>query len=373
MIHGFYGASNAGDDAILHSIIRSIRKINSESEIIVTVWSMKIPAYYGLDNVNCIMGSDIKAVSDSLKSCSLLIVGGGGLLQDYNGYQPAKLFINQKDAINYYSFPIILAKLLDIKTMLYAVGVGPIYHEESKKALKWITDIVDKITVRDVKSYNLLKGLGIKKHILSSDPAINLPVKPYAFEEDRIPANKGEINIGLNIRNWSYSENALINFETEFIKILDKLASNYKINFYVFPFNNLPSEVKKAKELIEKINGNTRIVKYDISPEEYKYLCTKLDLMIAMRLHASIFSIFEKIPSIGISYDEKVSILYTELGLEDYCYNLESIDFNQLEETISKCISDPNKQRFIIENKLSILLEREKNNEVTLRKLIEGE
>ncbi|MGY3718625.1 polysaccharide pyruvyl transferase family protein [Sutcliffiella cohnii] len=371
LIHGFYGAGNAGDDAILHSIINTLKDIYKEVEVTVTTRSNNIPAYYDQENTNSILGSDIKGITSILKDCNLLIVGGGGLFQDYNSFSPENIFINQHGALNYYSYPIILAKMLNVKTMLYAVGVGPLSQLESKQTMRWISEIVDTITVRDTYSYELLRKLGVTKHVLAADPAIKLPSKLSTVAKKLTKNSPNELNIGLNMRNWSYAEEELIKIQDKLLNYLNSLANKYSINYYIMPFNKLPSEVRKAKELAEMLNGNVEVITYDNSPERYKYVCGKLDIMIAMRLHASIFAIYEGVPSIGISYDGKVSQFYKELQLDEYCFEFNNPNYDMLFEKIEDCIKRPTFHNNIQQHKRKGLMEREENNKKCLLEVCE--
>ena len=249
-IHGFYGAGNAGDDAILHAIVDRLKQINANITVAVSIRSKNIKAYFGEESIEYVLGTDIAGVSKIIKESSLVIVGGGGLFQDYNSFEPENLFFRQKGAINYYSYPIIIAKMLNIKVMLYAVGIGPLKSSSSQTAMKWIADNVDEITVRDQQSYQLLQDLGVAHHTLSADPVITLDSIPATLPS--CLAKPSGFKVGLNLRNWSYSTEKLKEMEHRLIPLLNKLAIDQSIHYYIFPFNNLPSEMEKAKQLAKQ-------------------------------------------------------------------------------------------------------------------------
>lgn len=370
-IHGFYGAGNAGDDAILHAIVDRLKQINANITVAVSIRSKNIKAYFGEESIEYVLGTDIAGVSKIIKESSLVIVGGGGLFQDYNSFEPENLFFRQKGAINYYSYPIIIAKMLNIKVMLYAVGIGPLKSSSSQTAMKWIANNVDEITVRDQQSYQLLQDLGVAHHTLSADPVITLDSIPATLPS--CLAKPSGFKVGLNLRNWSYSTEKLKEMEHRLIPLLNKLATDHSIHYYIFPFNNLPSEVEKAKQLAKLLTGKVDIVPYSVSPKEYKYYFKQLDLLIAMRLHASIFAIYEGVPSIGISYDDKVSLFYEEHDLKDYCFSLYEDKFVELQHLLSDCISRPVFHRNIIKGKLDFLLEREAENSRVLNHVLSKE
>ncbi|WP_339149675.1 MULTISPECIES: polysaccharide pyruvyl transferase family protein [unclassified Sutcliffiella] len=369
-IHGFYGAGNAGDDAILHSIIDRLKQINPNIDIAVSIRSKNIQAYFGEESIDYVLGTDIAGVSRIIKESSLVIVGGGGLFQDYNSFEPENLFLRQKGAINYYSYPIIVAKMLNIKVMLYAVGIGPLTSSQSQTAMKWIADNVDEITVRDQQSYNLLQKLGVTHQVLSADPVIKLE-----SVQVKLPKNLAKspgLKVGLNLRNWSYASEKLKKLEHQLIPLLNNLATVYPIHYYIFPFNNLPSEVEKAKQLAMQLTGKVDIIPYTVSPKEYKYYFKQMDLLVAMRLHASIFAIYEGVPSIGISYDDKVSLFYEEHELENYCFSLYGENFRELHQLLLDCIKRPDYHKSMLKDKLALLLKREEENKRVLMRALEN-
>ncbi|ART75837.1 hypothetical protein B4U37_07250 [Sutcliffiella horikoshii] len=367
-IHGFYGAGNAGDDAILEAIIETIKEINGKIEIVVSIRSKNIPAYYGKESIQYVLGTDIPAVSKELETCSLLIVGGGGLFQDYNSFDPGNLFTNQRGAINYYTYPIILAKMMAIRVMFYGIGVGPLQQPISRTAMKWIGELADDITVRDMESYQLLKEVGVTKQVLTADPVTRLG-STFTNEAHSMNSNK-KLNVGINLRNWTYAEQDAKLFQQQFIHYLHLLAKAFPITYYVMPFNKLPSEMVKAEQIAKEL-GNAEVLPYSSSPKKYKYLCQQLDLMIAMRLHANIFSIYEGVPSVGISYDGKVEQFFQEIQLPTYCHSLSNYDLSSFKQIIQDILNNTGHHKRVVQDKLAILQEREKINKDVLTKAIE--
>ena len=96
-------------------------------------------------------------------SNDILISGGGSLLQ--NKTSNFSLF--------YYLFIIFLAKLFFKKTIIFAQGIEPIKGFLPKFFTKIILKKCDFITVRDIKSQELLKSWKINSTLVS-DPAYSL-------------------------------------------------------------------------------------------------------------------------------------------------------------------------------------------------------
>ncbi|MFU7592309.1 polysaccharide pyruvyl transferase family protein [Priestia sp. RMT2NF4] len=325
LIHGFYGAGNAGDDGILHSIIEQFNHLK-KLEIVVTVRSKKTKAYYGKRNIRTILGSDLDEVYKEVGRSDLIIIGGGGLFQDYAGFNPVNLFNGKQGSINYYSIPLLFAKMLGKKTMFYAIGVGPFSTEEAASASSWLIELADIVTVRDKQSIELLKNYRSNKAILSADPAVNLnsiihPLEYFLSKKSDI--NKKKL-VGINLRLWNFTENATSNTYKMLLEVSKYLISNHNAHILVLPFNKSLKEIEIMEKLTKELpKGCADIVYYNYSPAEFKGLCSQLDLMIAMRLHASIFAMSEGTPSIGIAYDPKVTEFFKELKLDELSIPLE--------------------------------------------------
>ncbi|MFS2173859.1 polysaccharide pyruvyl transferase family protein [Priestia megaterium] len=320
LIHGFYGASNAGDDGILHSIIERLYTLENNPKIVVVVRSKARKAYFGEHNIHTILGTDLDEVYKEVSQSDLIIIGGGGLLQDYTGFNPINLFNGGKGAINYYSVPLIFAKMLKKKTMFYAIGIGPFYTHEAASASSWLVELADIVTVRDKQSIKILEDIGCTKAVLSADPAVNLAstIKPLEFFSlEKLNLSQKKL-VGINFRLWNFTENATENVYKLLLEVSKYLIANHNVHILVIPFNKSLKEIKLMEKFTNELpKGSSDIVYYNYSPAEFKSLCSHLDIMIAMRLHASIFSMGEGVPSIGIAYDPKVTEFFGELKLSE--------------------------------------------------------
>lgn len=370
MIHGFYGAGNAGDDAILHAMIDTIKQINRKAEIVVLVRSQKIPAYFGRYRIRTVPGFDYESIYDEIKTSHLLLVGGGGLFQDYNRFKPYEIFKNQNGAINYYLAPILLAKMLQVKTMLYAVGIGPLEKEDSRKTMKWIAELVDVVTVRDQHSWMLLRNLGINHVQLTADPAIALAMEKVSVQD--VSNGVLQRKIGLNIRTWSYNEKKSQQAIDNIIQSLLSMQSKASVTPYVFPFNSLPSEEKLAVSLSAKLHGKPKVIPYNLSPVKYKFWVQQMDLMIGMRLHANIFAIGAGVPSIGISYDPKVKNFFRECNLPELCLDLEDVNAAKLQIIIQNIMNNHAYWKSRVQIARNRLIQRENGNRKILERLLTG-
>ncbi|SMB88453.1 Polysaccharide pyruvyl transferase [Desulfonispora thiosulfatigenes DSM 11270] len=80
ILSGYYGFNNAGDEAVLYSIIAALRGLDENLEITVLSNNPEhtIKAY----QVKAINRWKVKEIYPAIKEADLVISGGGSLLQD---------------------------------------------------------------------------------------------------------------------------------------------------------------------------------------------------------------------------------------------------------------------------------------------------
>ena len=151
VMSGYYGFSNAGDDAILQSIHEGI--MAASDEIGVTVLSRDpelTRRQYGLAAVPRFSFFQVKRV---LKRCDALLSGGGSLLQDRTSTR----------SLVYYLSVIRWAKRMGKPVMLYANGIGPVTRPENREKVKQTVELADVVTLRDQASARELLDMGVTR------------------------------------------------------------------------------------------------------------------------------------------------------------------------------------------------------------------
>jgi len=156
------GCGNLGDDLISQFLINLVDKKYKPKKIGVLVGENEVN-YSITTNANIIYfkGSNKKSlknyfnrkklIKSFVKESDLIIIGGGGLLQDSHS-----IF-----TIHNYLRYIFYSKS---KIMLVGIGVGPIKHSVNKYYIKKILNRSNiAIQVRDKNSFDLLKRLGFYK------------------------------------------------------------------------------------------------------------------------------------------------------------------------------------------------------------------
>lgn len=330
LVHGFYGAGNAGDDAILAGIIAQVRRELKPAGVVVSAYAQRTPIAAGDPGVTTVSGRDLGALHDAVMECDAVIVGGGGLFQDYHGFdlrravqEPLATGLGGT-AVGYYGIPIFLGRLGGKPTMLYGVGVGPLRNPVAGRLAGWLGSSADAVTVRDALSAELLRERGVSGVEVTADPALALNQQ----ESGGVPGPAGEWLaglrdrpvIGLNLRSWAFGEAAHASPQQVYLALADHLRQKHGARFVILPLNASPREQQLAEALAFQIGPeDCLVVPYQGDLTGLLALYPKLDLMVGMRLHASVLALVSGVIPVGLAYDRKVSSFFSDLGLPELC------------------------------------------------------
>ncbi len=302
-LSGYYGFDNAGDEALLSAITSSIKRLQPSAEFVV--FSGCPEKTSSLHGIRAVFNKNPWLVLRELLGSDLLISGGGSIFQD----------ITSARSLPYYISVVALAKLLHKPVIFYAQGVGPINRPFSKLLMRLIANRVDLITLRDEESRQYLYQLGITRPplLVTADPVFSLePEESDQIVIDGLLSILGITNkpiVGVAVRKWQ----ALEGYQGRLAKLLDQLsAKGYQILFIPMSY---PDDVAESQRVAKLMRCNSLVLDENLHSQEHLALIARLDLMIAMRLHALIFAASRGVPFAGISYDPKVDAFLNLFGL----------------------------------------------------------
>lgn len=322
VMSGYYGFSNAGDEALLTAILAALRKIEPDSDITVisgnpaeTRHKHKVHSLYRFAGLS---------IWRALGQADLLISGGGSLLQD----------VTSKKSLLYYLTVILAAKLRGKKVMLFAQGIGPIRSGFMRYLTCKVCSRADLITVRDADSAEELVRIGIDrdKVQLTADSVLTLA------SSDRVPGltlleregfDVKKPVIAVSVRRWADDIETLM----ELGKSLGALRDRFDAQIVILPLQ-YPADVEVSKmldkfiprglvegELMEGIKerhteNRVAVLERSLSTEEFLSIIANTQLLIGMRLHSLIFAAVSGVPFLALSYDPKVDGFVKSLAME---------------------------------------------------------
>jgi polysaccharide pyruvyl transferase WcaK-like protein len=131
LIHGYLGFKNLGDELILSKVIEDIRSAARDAEItVVTIDKDYTRRIHNVEGVVDRISPD--AVWEAVKEADVIVVGGGGLIQEYNDIAITDFFKSFGYGIVSYALVPFLAKILRKPVFYWSHGVGPFLPKKGK-------------------------------------------------------------------------------------------------------------------------------------------------------------------------------------------------------------------------------------------------
>lgn len=329
-VSGYYGFNNTGDEAVLYSILRTLRA--AKPDLKVTVFSNDPAKTAKQYNVEAVNRWKIKEIITTLRQSDVLISGGGSLLQDATGPK----------SIIYYLAVVWLAKLLRKPVVYYAQGVGPITSGLGKKLVPYVTNKVELVTVRDEASRELLVKLGVAKPpiYVTADPVLGLYHREVernagreALVRSGLPAKAGKPLVGIAPREWKN----LSGYQKVLAQLGDTLTRRgYQV--VLIPFQ-VPEDVAVCREIARLMEEEAVMLKGSCSVVEMLGLIAGMQLVVGMRLHALIMAAVMGVPAVGISYDPKVDS-FLKTTEQPNAGRVETLDFSNLSREVFRVLEN---------------------------------
>ena len=303
VMSGYYGFSNAGDDAILESIQQAIHE--ASDDVAVTVLSNDpelTHAQYGMD---AIPRFRVWKVFSALRRSDALLSGGGSLLQDTTSTR----------SLLYYLAVIRCAQWLGKPVMLYANGIGPVRRPANRRRVKKVVERATLVTLRDHSSARELADMGVDRPDLyvTADPVFHLSPAPEARGRELLQAAglaPGMPFVAVSVRDWPDTEH----FCKELARLCDHLRRTHGMEVLFLLMQ--PSRDRTAAQQVRQfMKEPSFLLDEPCTPRELMAVLGQARLCLAMRLHTLIFAARMAVPSMGLVYDPKVDSYLRELDL----------------------------------------------------------
>lgn len=288
---------------------------------------------------------DFKEVERALARCDALVFPGGSIFQD----------VTSVKSVAFYQKVVQVAKKAHKKVFLVGQGVGPLDSFFGKRMAADAFNLADGIAVRDAASIDSLKAIGVKKTArATADSAFLLPTVTATDDSQDFAVGNMKV-IGIAPRPLDKKKGDVVGFFTDFCRLLYQSGSMPVL----IPMDRgedgaLLQEI--AKRQGSKIADLARVT----TPMEMQKRIARMDLVIAMRLHAGILAANAGVPPLMVSYDPKVTAFSKQLGLGS-SLNFENLTPPRLLDAFLQFQKDRERNEKVLERK------REE-----LRKLAEG-
>ena len=287
---------------------------------------------------------------NTLKKADVMIIPGTGLLSDAYGllgWGPYNLFKWS-----------LIARVCRCKLMFVSVGAGPLYGALGRYFVKSALSLANFRSYRDAASKNYLKGIGFP---VVSDRTY--PDLVFGFPEAMLPhaADKKNkrtvVGLGLMICPGKYSvANPSIASYREYLRSLVVfvrwlLANNYDIRLILGDLQDRIA-LDDFKALLRTSLGQydeERIIDEPaLSVEQLLPQIAATDIMVATRFHNVLLALVLNKPVISISFHHKCASLMSDIGLTEYCHDINHMNAKELIEQFQDVEKNAEKMKALI-------------------------
>lgn len=326
LLSNTYGHPNIGDEAIVIAMLHELHNhfANARFSFLTSFPDLTQTRHPQVHAVHSQVFRGNRATLKVIKESDLLIIGGGGIIQDFTSLGNLLFHLSRAAA----------AYRLGTPFMCYAVGVGPLHSRVARCLTATVLKKAQAITVRDDYSAELLLSIGIPGRLVTvtADPVMTLP---FASEANNHPVYQAALKakqtaplIAISLRPILEKYHVLRGKYTvsdttvRLIEHIRVIAENLKQSFNAqFLFASMhPKQDDPIGHMLAKALGpQTSFIMApgDLSPQTMMAIMGLSDLLIGMRLHSLILASRSAVPMIALSYAPKVSGFLSLLGQEN--------------------------------------------------------
>ena len=296
VISGYYGFGNLGDEALLDIIVARLRARFPSLELdVLSATPVQTAERLG---VTATPRWDSGAVRAAIDRSDVVISGGGGLLQNATSIR----------SLLYYASIVRSGVRAKKKTMIFAQSIGPL-DTLGQLAVRYLCKGVNRATVRDARSYDLLRAL------LPDTPVERVadPVFLYDLAEEAVDLSHD----GLGQESGPYAVvsvrkiGGLSDGVPTIARAIDRLANVHGIRSALVTLGGAPDA--EASTLVIRSCSTAPMLLPSSDLAKTAAVIRSARVAIGMRLHALILAARFAVPFLAIPYDPKVAALCEDL------------------------------------------------------------
>lgn len=252
-----------------------------------------------------------------------IVIIGGSLFQDYKeGYKS----YNLRNAIFKWF------KILKKKVCIMGANIGPIYSEQCMEIFKKTFEYSNYISVRDKKSYEILKENNIENCNCYPDIVFN-------YQDNNSMEDIDRNRLGISIINYCRNTEHKQEYIDKMVELINKYLIDHEgKTVYLFGFDSGAENDGEVIDIImEKVIAKNRVnrVIYNGNIDEFLECFKKCSFIIGTRFHSIILALKYQIPFIPIMYSIKTENLLDDINYSNSRYNYNSMKEFNIEEIIN--------------------------------------
>jgi hypothetical protein len=323
LLAGYYGFGNTGDEAILAALVAGLSRREPSSRLVVLSGDPEDTRRR--HGVPAIAWRDVEALSAEVAQTDLVILGGGGLFQDYWGFDPEALLSARAGGVGYYSGPAALAALYrkpSASTRSASARSRPRPPPATRARLR-----------RRVRDHRPGRGLPRPARVARRRRVARRDHRGRRVRALRAPARAAGGPRGLGRRAERPGSRRLAapvvprrragGVGARDGRALDLFLDRTGGAALFLPFERSPWSREDDIEISLRVRKRMRrgdraaVLTEPRPPDEAAGLLAGCDAVLGMRLHALNLACAAGVPVVGIAYDPKITALLGRLGFPD--------------------------------------------------------
>lgn len=287
-IFGSFGSGNLGDEAAWISVKQFLCEKNPKYKYHTHIFHWGHPHQSSGHHAYCVAYIDDKEIAWINKNFEAFIITGGGIVGPKWGM--TKLF---------------LKKFLDKLTIpIYTISISADSGEYEKYNLENVAALYNKsriFTVRDEYSRKVLCDIGLRTEK-------EIPITPDIVTAMNTADEK-------EITKYMKTKNMMVAASNCMVPAFSEFWQRLKISFPTFevvPFVPSLNDITSAQMIRQNFGFEL------FTPTEMQYNISKMDFIIAGRLHAAVFAANVGTPFVAINYHPKVKAFCDSIGYPYY-------------------------------------------------------
>jgi polysaccharide pyruvyl transferase CsaB len=323
---GYYGERNLGDELMLHCLRQWLEPQGVDLTILAEnpAEIQRLHRLPALCNVpllgewsiydSWLRGSGWKLAAH-LRNFDMVIAGGGDCIRDDRGNRPFLYSVEK----------FVIASLMGKQICLLNVGLGRLRRGYANRVLGWILRRSVKTIVRDQRSVEVCRALGVTNVHYAPDVVSLLP-RQLGIDTARPAGALRQSYLLVCLRDasndygrYAMTENRLANFATT----LDAVIARHNLRIRFLPFQDCPGSTNDNRiheEVFHRMQrrDDAQILDWNDDFRALGEVFAGARGVIAMRLHAAILAGAFQRPCVIMPYDQKLLEFGQQAGIGDY-------------------------------------------------------
>jgi polysaccharide pyruvyl transferase WcaK-like protein len=362
-LFGLFGIGNLGNDGSLEAALRFLRTTAPQQRLLCICGNpQEVARRFGLEAVPICYRPSVSGAGrtrlrlrkaaakgtiwlhalQQLRRIRVLIIAGTGILDDFGTWPLAWPY----DLACW----LLLARLMDVKIVFASIGAGPIHHPVSQWLMKAAAAAAHYRSYRDPVSKAFMESIGFdtRHDPICPDIAFGLPAPARTRGQDE-PGRPLLVGVGvMTYSGWRNDSSrgaaiyaAYLEKMTAFVVWLLDRGHAVRVLMGDHADRRAVDDLLRAVRATKPEGAKRSIVFAPaLTLHDVMEQMADTDLVVATRYHNVVCALRMGKPTISIGYADKNDALLAEMGLADYCQNIERLDVEHLEMQTLQIIAD---------------------------------